>query len=179
MLKKLLSFSLILTSFSYSFINIEPPVIGEKEGLDGEVSIGAKYSSGNTDSLSVGLAGKGEYSEKEWLAYLIASYTYGESNDEKNANDGLIHLRYVHNIANTAYDYEFFLQTEFNEFQDIKERSLAGANIRKKLDLPFDKFYVALGLFYSYMEPDTITILDPIYRRTRMNSYVSFLKNIN
>lgn len=179
MLKKLLSFSLILTTFSYSFINIEPPVIGEKEGLTGEVSLGAKYSSGNTDSRSVGLSGKGEYSEKEWLVYLIASYTYGESNDEKDTNDGLVHLRYVHNIANTAYDYEFFLQTEFNEFQDIKERSLAGANIRKKLDLPFDKFYVGLGLFYSYMEPDIITILDPVYKRTRMNSYLSFLKNIN
>ena len=105
MLKKLLFISLILTSFSYSFINIEPPVIGEKKGLTGEVSLGAKYSSGNTDSVSVGLSGKGQYDEKEWLAYLIASYTYGESNDEKDTNDGLIHLRYVHNIANTSYDY--------------------------------------------------------------------------
>ena len=68
MLKKLLSFSLILTTFSYSFINIEPPVIGEKEGLTGEVSLGAKYSSGNTDSRSVGLSGKGEYSEKSGLS---------------------------------------------------------------------------------------------------------------
>ena len=111
--------------------------------------------------------------------YLIASYTYGESSDLKDTNDGQFHLRYVHSIIDTTYDYEFFLQTEFNEFQDIKQRSLAGANIRKKLDLPFDKFYVALGLFYSYTEPDTISALDPIYRRTRMNSYVSFLKNIN
>lgn len=179
MFKNFFFLCIILTTFSYSFINIEPPVIGEKKGLDGEVSLGARYSSGNTDSRSTGLAAKGEYSEKEWLIYLIASYTYGESNDEKDTNDGLFHLRYVHSIIDTTYDYEFFLQTEFNEFQDVKERSLAGANIRKKLDLPFDKFYVALGLFYSYMEPDTITALDPIYRRTRMNSYISFLKNIN
>jgi len=179
MLKKILTFSLILSTLSYGFINVEPPVIGEKEGLSGESSIGAKYSSGNSDSLSIGLAAKGQYNEKEWLAYLIASYTYGESNDEKDTNDGMVHFRYVHNIANTAYDYEFFLQTEFNEFQSIKQRDIAGANIRKKLDLSFDKFYVGLGLFYSYMEPDTISILDPIYRRTRINSYVSFLKKIN
>lgn len=179
MLKTLLSFFLILTTLSYSFINIEPPFIGEKNGLDGEVSLGAKYNSGNSDSLSVGLAAKGEYSEKKWLVYLIAAYTYGESNDEKDTNDGLVHLRYVHNIANTSYDYELFLQTEFNEFQDVKERNLAGANIRKKLDLGFDKFYAGLGLFYSYMEPDDITALDPIYKRTHMNSYVSFLKKIN
>ncbi len=179
MLKKLLSFFLILTTFSYSFINIEPPVIGEKEGMTGEVSLGAQYSSGNTDSRSASLSGKGEYDEKEWLVYLTASYTYGELNNKKARNDGLMHLRYVHNIVNTTYDYEFFLQTEFNEFQDLKKRNLAGANIRKKLDLSFEKFYVGLGLFYSYMAPDTITMLDPIYRQARMNSYLSFLKKIN
>ncbi len=28
------------------------------------------------------------------------------------------------------------------------------------------------------MEPDTITLIDPIYKRTKMNSYISFVKNI-
>ncbi|MCW8822429.1 MAG: DUF481 domain-containing protein [Sulfurovum sp.] len=179
MLKKLLIFSLISTSLSYGFINVEPPVIGEKEGLSGETSIGAKYSSGNSDSSSVGLAGKAEYNEKEWLMYLIASYAYGESNDIKDTDDGMVHFRYVHHIANTSYDYELFVQTEFNEFQSIKQRDIAGANIRRKFDLSFDKFYAGLGLFYSYMEPDTVSSLDPIYRRIRMNSYISFLKKIN
>ena len=179
MFKKILYLSVIFTTLSYSFINIEPPVIGEKEGLDGEISLGAKYSSGNSDSVSVGVAAKGQYSEKEWLVYLISAYSYGESNGNEDTNDGIIHLRYVHSIADTAYDYELFLQTEFNEFQDIKERNLAGVNIRRKLDIPFDKFYVGLGLFYSYMEPDTITPADPIYKRTKVNSYISFLKKIN
>ncbi len=179
MFKKILYLSVIFTTLSYSFINVEPPVIGEKEGLDGEVSLGAKYSSGNSDSLSVGIAAKGQYSAKEWLSYLISAYTYGESNGNEDTNDGIFHLRYVHNIAKTAFDYELFFQTEFNEFQDIKARNLAGANIRRSLDLPFDKFYAGLGLFYSYMEPDTITLIDPIYKRVKMNSYISFLKKIN
>jgi putative salt-induced outer membrane protein len=177
MLKKLLFVSILLSTFSYSIINIEPPVIGEKKGLTGEIELGAKYSSGNTDSLSIGLAGKGEYSEKEWLAYLIASYTYEESNDQKEKNYGHIHFRYIHTIADTAYDYELFFQSEFDEFQAIKERNLAGANIRKKSDLSFDKFYVGLGIFYSYTEPNSQ--IDPVYKRVRMNSYVSFLKKIN
>ena len=177
MLKKLLFSSLVLTTYSYSIINIEPPVIGEKEGLSGEVEFNARYNSGNTDSLSIGLAGKGEYNEKEWLVYLIASYTYEESNDLKEKNYGHAHLRYIHAIADTAYDYELFLQAEFDEFQAINERNLAGANIRKKLNLPFDKFYVGLGLLYSYMEPNSS--IDPIYKRVRMNSYISFLKKIN
>ena len=175
----LLTLSIILTSFSYSFINVEPPVIGEKEGLNGETSIGIKYSSGNSESTSIGLAGKGEYNEKKWLMYLIADYAYGESNDVKDTNAGMVHFRYVHNITNTLYDYELFLQTEFNEFQSIQQRNIAGANIRKKFELPFDKFYAGIGLFYSYMEPDMVSTLDPIYKRTRINSYISFLKKIN
>ncbi len=179
MLKKVLYLFLIFTSLSYSFISLDPPVIGEKEGLDGEVALGAKYSSGNSDTQAIGVSAKGQYSEKEWLLYLIAAYSYGESNGEKDTNDGLLHLRYVHAITDTVYDYELYVQSEFNEFQDIKERNLAGANIRRKFDLPFDSFYVGLGLFYSYMEPDTITLLDPIYKRTKINSYISFVKSIN
>jgi len=179
MFKKILYLSIILTTFSYSFISVEPPVVGEKEGLDGEISLGAKYNSGNSDSVSLGISGKGQYSTKEWLIYLIGTYSYGESNGNQDTNDGIFHLRYVHTLADTPYDYEIYLQTEFNEFQDIKERNLAGANIRRKLDLPFDKFYVGLGLFYSYMEPDAVTAVDPVYKRTKINSYISFLKKIN
>ncbi len=179
MFKKILCLSIIFTTFSYSFISLDPPVIEEKKGLEGEVALSAKYSSGNSDTSSVGIAGKGQYTEEEWLLYLIAAYSYGESNGDKDTNDGIFHLRYVHHIADTAYDYELFIQSEFNEFQDIKERNLAGANIRKKLDLSFDKFYVGLGLFYSYTEPDKITFIDPVYKRTKMNSYISFVKKIN
>lgn len=177
MLKKLLLFSLLLSTFSYSIINIEPPVIGEKEGISGEIGLGAKFSSGNTDSLSASFGGRGEYSEKEWLILLIASYTYEESNDIRDKNYGHIHFRYIHAIADTDYDYELFLQAEFDEFQAINERNLAGANIRKKLDLPFDKFYVGLGLFNSYMAPNNN--FDPTYKRVRINSYISFLKKVN
>ena len=179
MLKKIFYYSLLFTTFSYGFISLDPPVIGEKEGLNAEVSLGAKYNSGNSDTVSLGISGKGEYSKEEWLLYLIAAYSYGESNGDKDTNDGIFHLRYIHAIADTPYDYEIYAQTEFNEFQDVKERSLGGAGIRRKMDLPFDKFYVGLGLFYSYMEPDTITPIDPIYRRIKMDSYISFLKKIN
>ncbi|MEA1953000.1 MAG: DUF481 domain-containing protein [Campylobacterota bacterium] len=175
-----LIFSLFFfTTFTYAFISLDPPVIGEKEGLDAEISLGAKYSSGNSDEKKMSLSVKGEYHAKEWLLYLISSYTYGESNGNKDTNDGLFHLRYVHHILETDYDYELFVQTEFNEFQEIKDRNLIGANIRKKLDLPFDKFYVGVGLFYSYMEPDIISKENPVHKRTKINSYISFVKKIN
>ncbi|CAA6815043.1 MAG: Unknown protein [uncultured Sulfurovum sp.] len=179
MLKKLLPTSLLFTIFSYGFITIEPLVPGEKEDLSGEVAIGGKYSSGNTNSASIGLGVKTEYSKKDWLLYFISEYSYEESDSKRDKNNGRIHARYLQNIDNTPYNYELFFQTEFDEFRDIKQRSLTGANIRRKLNLPFDKFYTGLGLFYSYMEPNTINTLDPIYKRIYMNSYISFLKNVN
>ncbi|MBA1420456.1 MAG: DUF481 domain-containing protein [Epsilonproteobacteria bacterium] len=179
MFLRILSTSLLLTSLVYSFISLDPPEIGEKEKLDAEIALSANISAGNTDTKSAGLAIKGQYNGEEWLTYLIAAYHYGEVNKDKNTNDGLAHLRYVHAIADTAYDYEFFLQSEFNEFQDIKKRNLAGANIRRKINLPFDKFYVGLGLFYSYLEPEAVSEFNPIYKQTKINSYISMSHNIN
>lgn len=180
MFKKLLLTSILFTSISHAYVNLEPPVIGEKEGFEGEVALGAIYNSGNTDSLAANFSAKGQYDRKTWLTYLIATYAYGESNELRDNNNGLLHLRYVHEITDTPYDYELFLQTEFNEFQDIRSRNLAGANIRRDFSNDFfDKLYIGLGLFYSYMEPDTITETDPVYERAKMNSYISLLKKVN
>ena len=179
MSKKLLSIALLFTSFSHAYINLEPPVIGEKEGSEIDVALGAIYNSGNTDSLAASFSAKAQYNQKEWLTYLIATYNYGEASEVKESNNGLIHLRYVREITDTAYDYELFLQAEFNEFQDIKSRNLAGVNIRRDFSNNFfDKLYMGLGLFYSYMEPDVITEIDPIYERVKMNSYISLLKKV-
>ncbi|BAF72861.1 DUF481 domain-containing protein [Sulfurovum sp. NBC37-1] len=178
MFKKLLLL-LLFTSASYSFISLDPPVIGGKEGVDGETGISGSYTSGNSNTSALGFSAKIEYHQPLWMIYSIAAYHYGESNSEKNTNDGLAHLRYIHRIEETPYDYEFFLQTEFNEFQDVEMRNLAGANIRRRFEGFFDKCYVGLGLFYSYMEPNEITDVDPIYKRTKLNSYLSLVKNIN
>ncbi len=167
------------SSFASAFISLDPPVIGEKKGWDGEIGISGKYSSGNSDTASAGLGGKAQYSTQTWLFYSIASYSYGESNDLKDTNEGILHLRYVHEITDTPYDYEFFVQTEFNEFQDVKTRDLAGANIRRDLSGYFDKCYVGVGLFHSYMEPDIISDVDPVYKRIKMNTYLSLVKDIN
>lgn len=168
------------TTLSYAFVNIEPQVIGEKEqGFDGEISLGAKYSTGNSENQSVGLSVKGQYDASEWLSFVIASYSYGEAKGDKNTNNALLHWRYIHSIDETLYDWEIFLQSEFNEFQDLKDRDLAGGGIRRKFDGYFDKLYIGLGLFYSYMEPRDITTEDRILKRVKINSYISFKKTFS
>lgn len=179
MLHKLSFLFLFLASFSYGFINVAPPIIGTKTGLSAEMAVGANHSAGNSDSASVALGFKGQYDDEKWLLYLLSSYTYGESNNLKDSNEGLFHLRYIHTIEDTDYDYEFFIQSEFNEFQKIKDRNLLGANIRKSFSLGFDSLYLGLGAFYSYTEPEKILSFDPIYKQTNMNSYLSFVKKID
>ncbi|CAA6810326.1 MAG: Unknown protein [uncultured Sulfurovum sp.] len=179
MLKKIFLFSFLLTNYAYGFISIEPLVPGEKEEITGEVAIGSKYSAGNTNATSLGLGGKIEYTQEDWLLYLLAAQSYQETDSQRDQNNGHLHFRYLQNLNSTLYSYELFFQTEFDEFQDIKQRNLLGANIRKKLELPFDKFYVGLGVFYSYIEPSSVNALDPIRKDIYGNSYISFLKKIN
>jgi len=179
MLKKIIFITLCVTSFTYAFVSVEPPVIGDKEGWDGEISLGGIYNSGNTDSSAVNFGLKAEYHEPVWMLYSLASYTYGKVDGEKNKNQGIFHLRYIHNIEDTLYDYEIFGQTEFNEFQDIKVRNLAGANIRRKITDLFDRCYVGLGFFYSHMEPDAVSDINPVYDRVKLNTYLSFTKKVN
>ena len=179
MFKHLLLLLLLLSTLSQAFISLDPPVIGEKKGWDGEIGLSGKYSSGNSDTAAAGLGAKAEYGAESWLFYSIASYSYGESNDKKDTNEGIVHLRYVHEFADTPYDYELFVQSEFNEFQDVNMRNLVGVNIRRDFSGYFDKCYIGLGLFYSYMEPDEISDVDPIYKRVKMNSYLSLVKDVN
>jgi len=179
MIKRILPPLLLLLTSSYAFIDIAPQNIGEKKGPDGEVSLGAKYSSGNTDNRSVSLSAKVQYDSTDWLTFIIASYSYGEAKGDVNSNEGLMHWRYIHSIADTPYDWEVFLQGEFNKFQKIKHRDLAGGGLRRRFLGYFDSFYIGLGLFYSYMEPKEITAVDLKRERIKINSYISFKKTFS
>ena len=180
-MNKKLSLFILLSTLSYSFVSLEPSVVGEEKGFNGQVAFSIKYNEGNSNSRAGSFSTKSQYTSttNPWLIYLLGSYTYGESNKKKDTNDGTVHLRYIRTFT-TNFDYEFFIQREFNEFQAIRERNLIGSNLRVNLfNHFFDKYYFGLGLFSSYLEPDTITIIDPVYRRIKMNSYISFLKKIN
>ncbi|CAA6824946.1 MAG: Unknown protein [uncultured Sulfurovum sp.] len=180
MFKKSILLFCMLTMYAQAFINIEAQIIGEKEkGFEGEVSLEAQYNSGNTNTQSIGFSAKAQYDAEDWLSFVIASYSYEEANDERNKDHGLLHWRYINHIEDTAYDWELFLQDEYNELQNIKTRALAGAGFRRGFDTYFDKFYVGLGLFYSYMEPQDITDEDLILKRVKVNSYISLKKTFS
>ncbi len=179
-MKKIIILVSIVMSYSFGYIDIQPQVIGEKKGLDGEMSITASYSDGNSEERSIGTSIKGQYDAKDWLAFVIAAYNYGEANNHKSSEAGLLHFRYIHTILDVKnYDWEIFMQSEFNPFQKLKDRSLLGVGLRKRFTNYFDKFYMGLGLMYTYREPDVITEYDKVLRRTKINSYISLKKTFS
>jgi len=179
MIQKVLAILLLASAYAYAFIDIAPQNIGDKKGPEGEVSLGAKYSSGNTENRLLSFSAKGQYDSADWLTFIIASYSYGEAKGDVNSNEGLLHWRYIHSIDATLFDWEVFLQGEFNKFQKIEHRDLAGGGIRRRFPGYFDSFYIGLGLFYSYMEPKEITAIDRKKERIKANSYISFKKTFN
>jgi len=178
-MKKIIILLSIIMSYSFGYIDIQPQVIGEKKGLDGEMSITASFSDGNSEERSIGTSIKGQYDAQEWIAIVIAAYNYGEANNHKSSEAGLLHLRYIHAIDEKNYDWEVFVQSEFNPFQKLKERSLVGVGLRKSFTNYFDKFYMGLGLMYTYREPDVITEFDKVLKRTKINSYISLKKTFS
>ncbi len=179
MFKKIIVTLLSVLTFSHAFISVEPQNVGEKKGPDGEISVGANYSSSNTENRSVSLAAKVQYDSADWLTFIIASYGYGEAKGDVNSNEGLVHWRYIHSVNDTLYDWEVFLQGEFNKFQNIKDRDLAGGGLRRRFMGSFDSFYIGLGLFYSRMEPKEIVTEDLARNRIKINSYISFKKTFS
>lgn len=162
---KYLIIAIMLVNSLYATISISPVKIKGKKGLDGEVDLTYMLSSGNTDKQTMGGATKIEYGDGlNWKVLGIASYSYGETSSEKDTNKGLFHIRYIKNLYNTSYDYEIFTQTEYNEFQNMKNRFLAGANIRKEMPL-METMYIGLGAFYSILTPKETNLQDTEKRK--------------
>lgn len=140
------------------------------------------YSDGNSKYLSVDGTFRLDYNWKKYHAFIVSNYEYKETEASKVVNKGFIHLRGVRPV-NDRLQMEGFLQQEFNEFLNLRDRKLIGGNARilwvdKKSQndsLTVLTSHLGLGLMYEreiYSVPDeeslTIT-MDPV----RINSYLT------
>lgn len=168
---------ILFSSTLFAYVNLEPKRVGEVHSFKGEAGIDGTIAKGNTDKESLSFSTKLENGSNEDKYIFIASYTYGQSQQVKDTNKAITHVRYTHTLV-ASYDLELFSQLEYNEFQSLKNRSLAGINMRK--ELPFwHKFFLGLGLMYSYLEPIAITQQDTIKRRIKVNSYMAYTYKFN
>lgn len=153
----------------HSFINIESLRQGIKEGFSGSSGLQLSGASGNTDVFELGANSQNIFKERDHEYIFITNYKYGEASDLKNSNKGNGHLRYAQDFTETLA-WEVFGQMEFNEFQQLKLRTLLGGGLRLRLyEESGTSFFSGAGLFY---EDETISEA-PDQANFRGNLYLS------
>jgi len=177
-LKKIALSLLLFATSSFGFVSLAPLDIDSKKGTKVQLALSVNISKGNTDKESYQGSTDLRYHSTDWTMFLLGAYTYGVVNGDKNTNKGLLHARLVHVFPVETLDYELFVQGEFNQFQNLKDRDLAGANLRTHIPLLTD-FYIGAGALYEYIAPDTRTEADQVRKTYRVNTYISAREKFN
>ncbi len=170
---------LFFSTSLFALISIAPVDIGSNPGFSGNVSgsLGSKSGNTNKDDYSLGL--RLQYDEGEdYLVWGTVTYNYGESEGIKNEDRTYVHLRTVHALYEKEWCGELFIQSEQDEFKDIHERSLAGANVRWRFFNSDNlvKGYAGLGVLaekIDYSHP----LVNPHENNTRLNSYIAYTRS--
>lgn len=164
-----------LVSYAFGVVTIAPVEIGSKPGVSGLVEISVQNARGNTEKDEYKGGVKVQYdNNSSYVTWLQASANYAEVEGVKNTNKTYLHLRYIH----TFYDkkdinYEFFGQSQTNEFTKIKHRYLLGGGYRFHiLHQLMGKMYVGVGAFGEHI--NYTTQIDPRENNARANIYISY-----
>ena len=139
---KLLILFLFMPICSNAFINIESLRENTKDGLNTSLKFLFNQQTGNTDRIvgSASSLNSYENSKNEYL--LIADIQYGESFEQKDTDNGSLHLRYTRELT-AAHYAELYTQYEYNRFVALNSRKLYGAGYRLKLQY----FNLGIGAF--------------------------------
>jgi len=164
----------------FAIITISPVNIGDKPGFSGVLkgSFETKRGNSDVDNYSAGL--RAQYDNNS--SYVIWSdfvFAYGKASGETNTNKTYAHVRVIHTFLDIqTLNYETFVQSETNEFTNVKKKNLLGCGLRYHKDLQkYGNFYLGLGGFYEGI--DYLTSLDSKESNLRINSYLSYTKSFD
>lgn len=132
-----------------AFINIESVRMGARDPFVGKSQVLLSGNGGNTNKSTAALSSVNirRWQDSEFLALL--DYNYETTNNARNVNNGRVHLRQTF-AADAPLAYELFVQGEFDEFQNLNARRLAGANLRHELFRDeTNALFLGTGLFYE------------------------------
>jgi len=151
-------------------------------GMDGYINLTVNGESGNTQTLSAGLATHLEWYSPATTELIIFSYDYGESNQVKDTDKQFLHFRKMWHM-DKQFSWESYLQFESNAFTRLKLRALIGGGARYRLsvDNPSIESTLEGGLFYSkeQLDDSTVTLEQETDTTTRVNTYWIFKQAIN
>ena len=104
----------------------------ENDGLAGEAALSLMVNSGNSESVRGDSKAGVVIKSGRSLGFAILAFSLGEKSSARFINKGMGHLRYNY-IFGERSSCEIFVQSEYNEFTLLQNRSLAGTGIRYDL----------------------------------------------
>lgn len=162
-----------------AIVSITPVVIGAKPGFSGKAQGSLATNRGNVNSDSYGGGLRLQYDEaKRYVVWGEFSGNYASASGQAYSDNTFAHIRYIHKLLPKEVDWEAFVQSQTNQFTDIKERLLEGGDIRwhfknKKLG---DLFFGAGG-FYEHII--YTTSVNPTENNVRYSFYLSYVKVVS
>lgn len=139
------------SSSAHAIVNIENlRAQPTRLGWSGNTDLALEWRTGNTDRQTVRLGTRLDWFDGEDNFFTVVSYDYGESRGSKNADNVVVHSRYI-DAHTRAFATEYFAQLEQNEFRRLASRGLLGGGLRYSLENENRNFRnaIAAGLFYS------------------------------
>ncbi len=161
----------------FGYIDVTPIETGADPGLGGSVAMSLSDKKGNTDKTEISGDLNIKYdSNGSYAIWFFGGYKYTDTEGKSIENRGSAHLRYLHKITRALY-FESFIQTENNRINGIKNRSVAGCDLRWRFlnTSSYAKAYVAAGTIYEqirFVHPQS----DPIQHNIRLSSYLFYTK---
>lgn len=167
--------SLSLTPAARAFINIESVRLGATDDFVGKSKLTLSGNGGNTNKSAAAFSSVNirRWRDSEFLGLL--DYNHETTNSTRNVNNGRLHLRYS-TATDQARSSEYFVQGEFDEFQNLNSRRLAGANLRLRA-LANERRTVHLGLGAFYEDEDYRAVDDRY--TVRGNLYVAYTEALS
>ncbi|WP_297442758.1 DUF481 domain-containing protein [Sulfurimonas sp.] len=162
----------------YAVVSIAPINIGEKPGVSGALKGSFETQRGNARTDNYSASAKVQYdNNSSYVMWTEVAFNYGKSSGIVNTNNSFTHLRYIHTTYVEELNWESFLQSQTNEFTNVKDRYLAGVGLRYFINKSqYGKVYVGLGTFYEFLS--YTTQIDPVEHNNRLNAYISYSKEL-
>lgn len=179
-------FLILIFSVSAAFSQVNTEQLRKydvEEGIHHKIDFGFGIVKGNSELVKISGSYRVDYHQELYNAFFAMNYSYQEANGKKNVNKGFAHLRGVYDW----YDYlkpEAYIQKEFNEFIQLKDRYLIGSGLRFNPIAMFDeldefqlRFFLGSGFMYEFEDYSAVGAKST--NLIRSSSYLTVNWNLN
>lgn len=163
---------LLVSARAHAIVTVESLTIdGNNLGLSRNFSLELNGSSGNTDKSEGEIGTTWVWRTPEYINYFIASYEYGETNQQINTDNTYVHGRHIRKFRQRI-DIESFAQLEEDKFARLNSRKLLGGGLRVAMP---NSSVLGLGALYfeERLDNQFIATEDLTDQGVRLNTYYS------